>query len=422
MPQRKCTKTRVEIVKPLKRITLPIAMSSYPTLVQDKPAFRQWVATMLQTYPALFPAAITQGYTLHDQRVSTKLPAVTLRRIELVTPHAHGQRPVFTMAPSGVLPYLTGYTDAVEKGLFLRRFGGPYGGLAYVFGRAEQYGYRLTSHLGRFEIVATPVQAPENLPRHLLADEKQVVLNGAKAYIATTVGQACVLGAAVALAADEPALTAAYQGFQQEAQHLHPAYQPETVNTDGWPATQKTGRGLFPWMVIRECCLHAFLNIRQACPQRFKAVYPDIQQQVWGIYQTPDPATFQHRVGVLQTWAHQTVTGPTLAAIEKLCAKADRFLLAFEHPPADRTSHMLARHMLPMARWLANARHFHGPWASAERQTRAWAGLHNFWPYCPRAKISQAFSSPAHQLNGFVYHANWLHNLLISTSHVTALD
>ncbi|MCB0213041.1 MAG: hypothetical protein KDJ52_27105 [Anaerolineae bacterium] len=49
---------------------------------------------------------------------------------------------------------------------------------------------------------------------------------------------------------------------------------------------------------------------------------------------------------------------------------------------------------------------------------RSWALFHNFWPYCPRAKISQQFYSPVHKLNGHLYHSNWLHNLLISTSAV----
>jgi hypothetical protein len=77
---------------------------------------------------------------------------------------------------------------------------------------------------------------------------------------------------------------------------------------------------------------------------------------------------------------------------------------------------MLDRHMNSMARWLDSTRFFHGHWASAERSVRAWALLHDFGPYCPRAKISQSFSSPVHKLNGFVYHQNWLHNLLIATS------
>ena len=47
---------------------------------------------------------------------------------------------------------------------------------------------------------------------------------------------------------------------------------------------------------------------------------------------------------------------------------------------------------------------------------RAEALLANFLPYCPRAAVAAQYRSPAHKLNGFVYHDNWLHNLLISAS------
>ena len=77
---------------------------------------------------------------------------------------------------------------------------------------------------------------------------------------------------------------------------------------------------------------------------------------------------------------------------------------------------MIDRHMEPLARCLDQARHFHGHVLSAEFQVRGWALLHNFQPYCPRAKIAQTYKSPAHRLNGLVYHDNWLHNLLISAS------
>ncbi|HEY86364.1 MAG TPA: hypothetical protein G4N96_14765 [Chloroflexi bacterium] len=42
--------------------------------------------------------------------------------------------------------------------------------------------------------------------------------------------------------------------------------------------------------------------------------------------------------------------------------------------------------------------------------------FHNYWPYCSRAKAADEYQSPAHKLNGRVYHDNWLHNLLISAS------
>jgi hypothetical protein len=417
MPQRKYSKQRCKVTKVSKRIILPIELSAYNELSQEAQAFRAWLDTMIANYPELFPADIKIGYTLHDiLPPSVKMPDVRLRRIRLKAQDENGCRPVFTIASSEVMPYMTGYTDEVEKPLFLRRFSVPFWGLSYVFGRNDSYWYRLSTHLGRYEIVGTTVKAADKLPEHLLADEKHARFNRHKAYIATTVGADCVLGASVALNADEATLTEAYSQFKQEAQNVDPDYAPQTVNTDGWTATQNAWRALFVTITIIECFLHAFLKIRDRCKKRWQTVWPEIQQQVWDIYHAADPQEFRQQTSDFLTWARQTVSGPALQAIEKLGTKTDLFVLAFDFPQAYRTSNMIDRHMEPMDRWLSDARFFHGHWHSAELQVRTWALFHNFWPYCPRAQISQHYISPAHQLNGRVYHRNWLHNLLISTS------
>ena len=72
--------------------------------------------------------------------------------------------------------------------------------------------------------------------------------------------------------------------------------------------------------------------------------------------------------------------------------------------------------MEPLARYLDGCRYFHGHLMSAEYGCRAWVLLHNFLPYCPRAKVAKQYKSPARKLNGFIYHDNWLHNLMISAS------
>jgi hypothetical protein len=105
------------------------------------------------------------------------------------------------------------------------------------------------------------------------------------------------------------------------------------VNTDGWSSTQNAWRALFPAVIIIECFLHAFLKIRSCCKKRFQSVYQHIKQQVWDIYHAPDPDTFQEGIQAFHHWAQQAVTGTALEAINKLCAKADRFLLAFDYPP-----------------------------------------------------------------------------------------
>jgi hypothetical protein len=409
--QRKCTKTKTTQTSANKRIVIPIEPQDYEQIVRDTTAFRRYVDDMIKQHPELFPNDIDQGYRLYGMHpASKKMPEMAMRRIRL---HASGQ--VYTVAPSFVMPYATGYVQDVEKALFLRRFGVPYWGLTYVFGRNDMYWQRLVNHLGRYDLVGTTVKTPEALPVDLLADEKHIKLNGEKAYIATTVGGDCVLGASVALNADTAALTAAYGQFQRETQRLDPVYRPQTVNTDGWDPTQNAWRTLFPLIVIIECFLHAFLKVRDR-GQRLKALYPELQQRVWDAYHAVDARAFYHQLDDLSRWATQYLSGPVLEAVLKLGAKASRFVLAFDYPNAYRTSNMIDRHMEPLARCLFSARFFHGHLQAAEWQVRAWALFHNFQPYCPRAKIRHHYASPVHQLNGVVYHDNWLQNLLISTS------
>jgi len=415
MPQRKCTKTKAKVTRPQKRITLPIEMEQYRNLVEDGSAYRSWLDEMIVKHPELFPKNICEGYTLHDQRRSTKLTGVHLRRICLKARDGAGKEQVFTIAPSGVMPYGVGLTDDLEKALFLRRFDVPFWALSYVFGRDDQDWYRLENHFGRYNLVQTVVKDPEKMPKHLLADEKVTWLNGEEVVIATTVGEDCVLGASVALGMDTPHLTEAYQHFKDEAQQLDPEYQPETVNTDGWEATQKAWHSLFPLVLILECFLHAFIKIR-ARGKHLKETFHQLSQKVWEVYHALDAHAFRTQTAELLTWAESNTTAYVLEAVRKLCAKVDRFVLAYDHPLAHRTSNMLDRHMNLMDRWLFSSRFFHGHWTSAERSIRAWALLHDFGPYCPRSRSKQAFSSPAHKLNGFVYHENWLHNLMISTS------
>jgi hypothetical protein len=415
MPQRKCTKTKTKVARPQKRITLPIDLEQYHEIVADCQAYRKWLDGMIAKYPELFPENISTGYVLHDERRSVKLEGVRLRRICLKAPDTEGKQQVFTLAPSGIMPYFVGLTDEIEQALFLRRFEVPFWALAYVFGRDDQYWYRLENHFGRYNLVQTTVKDPEKLPKHLLADEKVTWLNGEEVVVATTVGDDCVLGASVALGIDTPHLTQAYQHFKDEAQLLNPDYQPDTVNTDGWEATQKAWRSLFPLIILIECFLHAFIKIRER-GKHLKETFRQLSKQVWEVYHAVDAHAFRTQAAELLAWAENNTTGYVLEAVRKLWAKVDRFALAYAYPLAHRTSNMLDRHMNLMARWLFSSRFFHGHWTSAERSIRAWALLHNFGPYCPRSRTLQKYSSPAHKLNGFVYHENWLHNLMISTS------
>ena len=134
MPQRNYIKTKKKVSQPSKRIVLGIDLDMYKEIVQVPEEFRAWVNENIARHPELFPAEIVNGYDLHSTRTSLKLPDVTLRRIQLKS-----NQDVFSIAPSSVMPYMTGYTDDVEKALFLLRFGVPYWALTYVFGKDDMF-------------------------------------------------------------------------------------------------------------------------------------------------------------------------------------------------------------------------------------------------------------------------------------------
>jgi hypothetical protein len=396
---------------------LPIEPEQYQRILDDPHAFQAELDELMGEFPELFPAAITGGYKLHDiLPASKKMPDMRLRRIKVASPDTPFKEEVFTIRPSFVLPYMTGYTHDVEKALYLRQWAVPPYALAYIFGRDESYWYRLENRFGRNSLVGTTVKAAEKLPKDLLADEKHTRFNGDKAYIATTVGQDCVLGTSLSLTADEAGLTEAYGHFQAEAHNLSPEYTPETVNTDGWRSTHLAWLALFPSITVILCFLHAFINIRTRC-KGLTQQYHTLTSKVWATYYALDPQAFMKKMAELETWAKDTLpAGPALDAVLKLCGKAPSFLLAYDYPSAYRTSNMIDRHMEPMDRYLYSCKYFHGHLLSAEYGIRAWALLHNYWPYSPRAKVAARYQSPAHKLNGRVYHDNWLHNLLISAS------
>ena len=398
-------------------LILPIDSSTYNEMMSDKALFRKELDKYIKRWPELFPQEIVAGYHLHGKRNSEKLEGFVMQRIKLIQPDKAGSSIVLTIRPSDVLPYNTGYTADVEKALYLRQYAVPYSALAYLFGQDASYWYRQETHLGRYSLVQTTVPEPTKLPEDLLADEKHSRLNGQKCYIATTVGQECVLGASVTMNATEKALTEGYGTLKAELEWFAPRYQPKTVNTDGWSATQNAWHSLFPKTEVVECLLHAFISIRSRCKKKFKHLWPEIQDKFWDIYEAPTAKLFRKRLKAFQKWATQMLSGTALDAINKLANKVDIFAHWYDHPTARRTSNMIDRHMMPMDRHLDAIRYFHGHLSSAERAIRAWALMHNFAPFTIRTQKKHRRISYVHKLNRRLYHTHWLHNLLVSTSN-----
>jgi hypothetical protein len=391
-------------------LCLPISKERYQQIIDSPALFRRWLDEAFRDTPELFPAAFARGYTLKDNRVSAKR-GLRLRRIRCKATGA-----AFSVRPCFVLPYLTAWTDDVAGPLFLRSFGVPFWALARVFGRGAMFWYRAEVGLGRNSIVGTTIRrAP--LPEHLLADEHHQPRDGAKNYIATTVGAGCCLGAALAQTAGADDLEAAYGIFKDEAQNLRADYQPQTVNTDGWAATRQAWQTLFPLVVILRCFLHGWLNIR-ARAKHLVDVFRAVSERVWHAYHAPDRRTFAQRLRRLGEWARRHVQATwVLEQVRKLCRRTREYGQAYAHPGGHRTSNMLDRVMRAMNRYFDGGQHLHGSEAACARHGRAWALLHNFRPWHPAvARDHGGHESPAVRLNQHRYHDNWLHNLLVSAS------
>jgi hypothetical protein len=292
--------------------------------------------------------------------------------------------------------------------------------LTEVFGRSPMYWYRLERSLGRFSLVGTTVQAAERLPRHLVADEKHTTLadgKSRKVYLAATAGGGCCLGMALAETADADELTRAYGVFQDEAQHLDPEYRPETVNTDGWPATQAAWRALFEGVTLILCFLHASLKIRERAVH-LKETFDGLRDRVWESYHAPNARSFSQRLRRLREWAKDHVDKEVVREkVLALCNKRRAFVRAYAHPGCHRTSNPVDRLLRRLDYHPYCGQHLHGSTTAAEQGLRGWALIHNFAPSCPETvRDSAGLRSPAERLNGMRYHAEWLQNLLISAS------
>lgn len=130
----------------------------YATLVEDTAGYRVYLDQMITLHPELFPVGIELGYSFHGFVESGKLH-LTTRRIRL---KSNGQ--AYQLRPDTVMPYMIGTTEAVEKGLYLRRYGVPYEGIAHVLGRTPMYWYQATQALGRISIVGSTVKSPGVFP------------------------------------------------------------------------------------------------------------------------------------------------------------------------------------------------------------------------------------------------------------------
>jgi hypothetical protein len=236
---------------------------------------------------------------------------------------------------------------------------------------------------GRNSIVGTTVKTVP-VPEHLLADEKHEQFCGEKVYIATTVADGVILGAELSPTASKEDLKNAYGVFKEEALEVEPDYAPKTVNTDGWSGTIGAWSALFTNITMIRCFLHAWLRIRERA-KNLKEQFFEIGKRVWEVYYSETRRTMSQRIRRLRDWAAHNLKGVVQEKVWDLCDKKEEWSLWYDHAEAYTTSNALDRLMRSQNRYFDRGQHFHGDLQSANLRSRAWAILHNYWPWSPEA-------------------------------------
>lgn len=322
-----------------------------------------------------------------------------------------------------MMPYMVGDVSEIEKALYLRKFGVPYEALSYVFGHHDMYWYRIEMSLGRFDVVGTTIQDATDLPAHIASDEKHTRQLGHRVYACLTTTADCVLGAAMSQKADTTSLKQAYGDFQRESQALNPTYEPLTNNRDGWKAGLEAFGLLFSNCLSILCFLHQWLKIKTKCralKKRYKAGVSYMKlvgDKVWDIYHAPTKEDFETQIKAFRQWIKDQIDQDYIAqCLGEFCDKAPTLVKAYSHPQCLRTSNAVDRPMKRLDRFLFNIQYFHGHLHQAHLMIRAWALIYNFAPYNRKTQKKHQATSPAHKINRFTYHDNWLQNLLVSAS------
>jgi hypothetical protein len=398
-------------------IRLPISEAAYKLLMSDRKLYIMRLSHYVDKYPNLFPKDwYSSTYGVHDLRISKKLGVS-----HYIVRSSKDRSVLYDIQPNFVMPYMSAYSKDVSFGLLLILFGVPFWLVAYGLGKNAMYWYRLFTHLGRFNLLATTIQDRSKLPQDICIDEKISYWSNQEIFACMTVGSDCILGMGVSQKEDEVSLRQAYGVFKEQALALSPDYEPLSINLDGWTATKKAMQKLYGKAVLVLCFLHSVIKIRQVAqkePQK-KVLF----EKVWLVYKATDASAFDNAVLDLVQWTSENVVKDSVKErVFKIGKRKEEFKTAFQVPTAMRTTNMVDRLMKPLDRFLFMKQYFHGHFHQTQLMLNAFALCLNFSPFCPRTKDKYVkenlifFQSRADALNGCALDQDWLKNLLSAAS------
>ena len=163
--------------------------------------------------------------------------------------------------------------------------------------------------------------------------------------------------------------------FPRNCNDLDPSYAPETINTDGWAATQNAFVSLFPTVTTILCFLHGFLKIKD----RGRKLH-DLHRAVWNVYrETTAEGFISSMKSLVETCRAERWSPLIMQSIEKLAARVEQYAKSYAHPDCladkqygrspDEPTHSIT---------LPRTGGIHGHQHSSELTLRGWALIQNF--------------------------------------------
>ena len=350
-------------------------------IVNDTHAFRAHLLSVQHDHPELFPHDF-ETFHFHSMRHRCRVD-LPIRRV-----HLPQTRQVFAIRPSLLMPGAIGTTDEFAHPLNLKRWAVPNDALSQTFGRDPKVYERAMRALGTFPIVATLFTRAEQLPEHLVADEKFTRLDGQRTYIATTAARGAILGAELVGSSSDQDLEQAYSVVLEQARVLKPDYAPASVCLDGFEASKKAWGSWCGSVTVVLCYLHSVLALYKAAGRHLRE---QVCKRAWEVYAAESKASFSQRLRRFDEWAQEKLGAGKFedkvrARVAKMRAKRDEFTVSYGVTGAHRTSNMVDRVMCIQARHLSAQRNMRGRLETARVTVRAHANVWNFHEYAQRTR------------------------------------
>ncbi len=265
------------------------------------------------------------------------------------------------------MPSRIARTDAVDKALSRRQWGGPFAARASVCGRDALGWSRAWLTFGRPSLLGTTVKDPQQGPTDRVADAPRTWGARPPVSVPTPVGGGGVLGVRVVAAATTAAWETGDSECARAAQARAPDSPPRAVCTAGGEATRQPWRRLLPTITLVRGLLHALLTRKD---RGTGALRPQGLARAWKVSQATPKRPGAPRLRRVAAWTPTPRRGAVAVLGLQRCRRRADCTPASDGPQAPRTAQAVDRLRHSHDRRLDARRSCHATPARAAGSTR----------------------------------------------------